>query len=90
MRVENAARGYCLHADDMQRRFSRQHWLHRNYSDVLAARHALCTRARTSNPLRWSGTTRDSTPRGAVTLNPESAAVIDAAIITLDIQANIA
>ena len=48
--------------------------------DVLAARHALYTQARAANPRRWSGATRDWTPRGAVTLNPERDSVIDAAI----------
>ena len=57
---------------------------------VLAARHALYTRARAANPRRWSGTTRDWTPRGAVTLNPERDAVIDATIVSQDKQANIA
>jgi hypothetical protein len=58
--------------------------------DVLAARHALYTRARAANPRRWSGTTRDWTPRGAVTLNPERDAVIDAAIVSQDKQAGTA
>ena len=57
---------------------------------VLAARHELYTRARAANPRRWSGATRDWTPRGAVTLNPERDAVIDAAIVSQDKQANTA
>ena len=51
---------------------------------VLAARHEVYTRARAANPRRWSGATRDWTPRGAVTLNPERDAVIDAAILSQD------
>ena len=54
--------------------------------DVLAARHEVYTRARAANPRRWSGATRDWTPRGAVTLNPERDAVIDAAIVSQDKQ----
>jgi transposase InsO family protein len=38
---------------------------------ILAARHALYTQARERHPLRWSGPTRNWTPIGAVTLNPE-------------------
>jgi len=43
---------------------------------ILAARHALYIRARERNPARWSGTTRDWTPIGAVTLNPERDSVV--------------
>jgi transposase InsO family protein len=46
---------------------------------LLAARHELYQRARQSNPLRWSGQTRDWTPVAAVTLNPERDIVIQAA-----------
>ncbi len=46
---------------------------------ILAARHALYQRAREANPRRWSGRTRDWTPIGAVTLNPERDSVIAAA-----------
>ncbi len=46
---------------------------------VLAARHALYQRARETNPRRWSGRTRDWTPTGAVTLNPERDSVVAAA-----------
>jgi transposase InsO family protein len=45
---------------------------------LLAARHELYQRARQSNPLRWSGQTRDWTPVAAVTLNPERGIVIQA------------
>jgi putative transposase len=50
---------------------------------VLAARHALYQRARERNPRRWSGRTRNWTPIGAVTLNPERDSVIAAATQTL-------
>jgi hypothetical protein len=42
---------------------------------ILAARHALYTRARERNPARWSGQTRNWEPIGPVTLNPERDAV---------------
>jgi len=45
---------------------------------ILAARHVLYTEAKARNPARWSGTTRDWSPIGAVTLNPERDAVIAA------------
>lgn len=38
---------------------------------ILAARHELYLQARERNPRRWSGATRNWTPVGAVTLNPE-------------------
>jgi putative transposase len=40
---------------------------------VLSARHVLYQAARASNPRRWSGPTRNWTPIGSVTLNPERA-----------------
>ncbi len=43
---------------------------------ILAARHALYTEARELNPARWSGNTRNWSPIGAVTLNPERESVI--------------
>jgi hypothetical protein len=45
---------------------------------VLDARHAVYQDARQRNPQRWSGPTRDWTPIGAVTLNPERDAVVRA------------
>ena len=45
---------------------------------ILAARHAVYEKARTLNPARWSGKTRDWTPIGAVTLNPERDSIIQA------------
>ena len=49
---------------------------------LLAARHALYQQARETNPRRWSGRTRDWTPIGAVTLNPERDSVVAAATQT--------
>jgi len=46
---------------------------------ILAARHALYAKARDRNPARWSRDTRDWTPIGAVTLNPERDTVVAAA-----------
>jgi putative transposase len=47
---------------------------------ILAARRALYQQARESNPRRWSGRTRNWTPAGAVTLNPERDSVVQAAL----------
>ncbi len=44
--------------------------------EILAARHALYLQARELNPARWSGNTRNWTPVGAVTLNPERDAIL--------------
>jgi putative transposase len=46
---------------------------------ILAARHAVYTAARDRNPARWSGNTRDWTPIGSVTLNPERDSVVELA-----------
>jgi transposase InsO family protein len=43
---------------------------------ILAARHEVYLEARERNPRRWSGDTRNWTPIGAVTLNPERDSVI--------------
>jgi putative transposase len=43
---------------------------------ILAARHALYATARELNPARWSGTTRNWSPMGAVTLNPERDCIV--------------
>ena len=43
---------------------------------VLAARHALYAQARERNPARWSRHTRNWSPIGAVTLNPERDSVV--------------
>ena len=45
---------------------------------ILAARHALYTQAREMNPARWSGATRNWSPIGAVTLNPERDSIVKA------------
>ncbi len=45
---------------------------------VLAARHVIYQDARQRNPQRWSGPTRNWTPVGVVTLNPERDAVVRA------------
>jgi putative transposase len=47
---------------------------------VLAVRHALYQQAREANPRRWRGPTRNWTPIGAVTLNPERDSVVAAAL----------
>jgi hypothetical protein len=43
----------------------------RPISAILAARHALYAQARERNPARWSRHTRNWSPIGAVTVNPE-------------------
>jgi putative transposase len=43
---------------------------------ILAGRHALCTRARQENPASWSGKSRNRSPIGAVTLNPERDSIV--------------
>jgi len=53
---------------------------------ILAARHALYTKARELNPARWSGKTRDWSPLGAVTLNPERDSIVRANSGNNDIQ----
>jgi putative transposase len=53
---------------------------------ILAARHILYTRARKLNPARWSGNTRNWSPIGAVTLNPERDCIIKARSVSNDIQ----
>jgi putative transposase len=45
---------------------------------ILGARHELYLRARQSNPARWSRDTRNLSPIGSVTLNPEREAIVDA------------
>jgi transposase InsO family protein len=46
---------------------------------ILAARHELYAQARRRNPARWSGRTRNWSPIGPVTLNPEREAVVNMA-----------
>lgn len=54
---------------------------------ILAARHALYTKARERNPARWSGNTRNGSPIGAVTLNPERDSVIKTQLDGSNLQA---
>ena len=53
---------------------------------ILAARHALYATARELNPARWSGTTRNWSPIGAVTLNPECDCIVKSLSANNDIQ----
>ena len=55
--------------------------------EILAARHEVYIQARKRNPARWSGDTRNWTPIGAVTLNPErDTVVVEAAANVKHIQ----
>ena len=53
---------------------------------ILAKRHDLYIQARNLNPARWSGATRDWSPAGPVTLNPERDSVVAAHLKTFDSQ----
>jgi len=53
---------------------------------ILAARHELYVQARERHPARWSGETRNWTPIGAVTLNPERDSVVAMATAAEDMQ----
>jgi putative transposase len=53
---------------------------------ILAARHELYTRARALNPARWSGATRNWSPIGAVTLNPERDSIVQTHSSASEIQ----
>ena len=53
---------------------------------ILAARHELYLQARDRNPRRWSGATRNWTPVGAVTLNPERDSIVKARSGSFDTQ----
>lgn len=53
---------------------------------ILAARHELYLQARQRNPRRWSGATRNWTPIGVVTLNPERDAVVRARSGSVDTE----
>lgn len=48
-------------------------------ADILARRHEVYTAAREKHPRRWSRSTRNWTPIGTVTLNPERDALVKAA-----------
>ena len=56
---------------------------------MLAARHALYQEARQRNPQRWSGSTRNWTPIGVVTLNPERDTVVRAATSQIQLSGSI-
>lgn len=47
---------------------------------ILAARHALYLEAQQRHPARWSGRTRNWSPVGPVTLNPERDSVVNTAV----------
>lgn len=53
---------------------------------ILARRHAVYLQARQRNPARWSRHTRNWSPIGAVTLNPERDSVVSAAVKGKDTQ----
>lgn len=53
---------------------------------ILAARHELYLQARDRNSRRWSGATRNWTPVGAVTLNPERDSIVTARSGSFDTQ----
>jgi putative transposase len=56
---------------------------------MLAARHAVYQEARQRNPQRWSGPTRNWTPVGVVTLNPERDSVVRAATSQIQLSGSI-
>jgi putative transposase len=58
-------------------------------SCLLAARHTVYQEARSRNPQRWSGQTRNWTPVGVVTLNPERDAVVRAATSQIQLSGSI-
>ena len=53
---------------------------------ILAARHAVYQQAREAHPARWSRATRNWSPVGAVTLNPERDCIVNAKAELKDIQ----
>jgi transposase InsO family protein len=53
---------------------------------ILAARHSVYAQARERNPERWSRHTRDWSPMGAVTLNPERDVVVASVSSSTDRQ----
>jgi transposase InsO family protein len=53
---------------------------------ILAKRHDLYIQARELNPARWSGATRNWSPAGPVTLNPERDSVVAAHLETINSQ----
>jgi putative transposase len=57
--------------------------------NVLSARHAIYQAARERNPQRWSGSTRNWTPVGVVTLNPERDSIVRAATSQIQLSGSI-
>jgi hypothetical protein len=59
---------------------------HRTVVDIaiLLQRHALYCQASERNPRRWSGKTRNWTPVGTVTFNPERDAVVNTHLSAID------
>lgn len=57
---------------------------------ILLARHELYIKAKESKPSRWSGNTRDWTPVGAVTLNPEREAIVSTAALEAENKTQVA
>ena len=53
---------------------------------ILASRHVVYQKAREMHPDRWSRQTRNWTPVGAVTLNPERDSVVKLHAAKHDIQ----
>jgi len=56
---------------------------------LLEARHAVYQEARDRNPQRWSGQTRNWTPIGVVTLNPERDRLVRAATSQIQLSGSI-
>src|SRR6201995_3764788 len=56
---------------------------------LLDVRHAVYQEARDRNPQRWSGQTRNWTPIGVVTLNPERATLVQAATSQIQLSGSI-
>jgi putative transposase len=56
---------------------------------LLSARHALYQAARERNPRRWSGPTRNWTPAGVVTLNPERDSIVRTATSQIQLSSSI-
>jgi transposase InsO family protein len=54
---------------------------------ILATRHEVYLRAKEQNPARWSGPTRNWSPVGTVTLNPERDSIIKTHLAGRDTQA---
>jgi hypothetical protein len=59
------------------------------FCPVLAARHAVYQDERQRNPQRWSGSTRNWKPVGAVTLNPKRDIIIRAATSQIQLSGSI-